>query len=162
MHATRIIGAMSTKVLQKSELSRKTKMKVYNACKVPTLLYGCESWTLQARHMSRLQAVEMKYLRRVAGVTWMDRVRNEEVRERLGQEAVTDMMWRRQSRWLEKLTEMDNGRLVKRGFDDEVEGKRPRGRPRKRWVDNFQQTNACEQLSVSNLIIPKPRTLLYM
>ena len=44
--------------------------------------------------MSRLQAVEMKYLRRVAGVTWMDRVRNEEVRERLGQEADTDMIWR--------------------------------------------------------------------
>ncbi len=80
--ATRMIGAMSTKVLQKSELRRKTKMKVYNACIVPALLYGCESWTLQARHMSRLQAVEMKYLRRVAGVTWMDRVRNEEVHER--------------------------------------------------------------------------------
>ncbi len=71
--------------------------------------------------MSRLQAVEMKYLRRVAGVTWMDRVRNEEVRERLGQEAVTDMMRRRQNRWLEKLTEMDNERLVKRVFEDEVE-----------------------------------------
>ena len=67
--ATRMIGTMSTKVLQKSELSRKTKMKVYNACIVPALLYGCESWTLQARHMSRLQAVEMKYLRWVAGVT---------------------------------------------------------------------------------------------
>ena len=71
----------------------------------------------------------------------MDWVRNEEVRERLGQEAVTDMMRRRQSRWLEKLTEMDNGRLVKRVFKDEVEGKRPRGRPCKRWIDNFKSTN---------------------
>ncbi len=85
--------------------------------------------------------MEMKYLRRVAGVTWMERVRNEEVRERLGQEAVTDMMRRRQSRWLEKLTEMDNERLVKKVFEDEVEGKRPRGRPRKRWIDNFKSAN---------------------
>ena len=46
---TRMIGAMCTKVLQKSELSRKTKMKVYNACIVPALLYGCESWTLYKR-----------------------------------------------------------------------------------------------------------------
>ena len=83
----------------------------------------------------------MKYLRRVAGVTWMDRVRNEEVRERLGQEAVTDMMRRRQSRWLEKLNEMGNGRLVKRVLEDEVEGKQPRGRPRKRWIDNFKSAN---------------------
>ena len=48
--ATRMIGAMSTKVLQKSELSRKTKMKVYNACIVPTLLYGCEAYVPVASH----------------------------------------------------------------------------------------------------------------
>ena len=71
----------------------------------------------------------------------MDQVRNEEVREKLGQEAVTDMMRRRQSRWLEKLTEMDNGRLVKKVFEDEVEGKRPRGRLHKRWIDNFESAN---------------------
>ena len=45
--ATKMIGAISTKVLQKSELSRKTKTKVYNACIVLTLLYGRESWTLK-------------------------------------------------------------------------------------------------------------------
>ena len=71
----------------------------------------------------------------------MDRVRNEDVRERPGQEAVTDIMRRKQSRWLENLTEMDNGRLVKKVFKDEVEGKRPRGRPRKRWIDNFYSAN---------------------
>ena len=71
----------------------------------------------------------------------MDRVRNEEVRERLGQETVTDMMRRRQSRWLENLTEMDNRMLVKRVFEDEVKGKRPRGRPRKRWINNLKSAN---------------------
>ena len=88
--------------------------------------------------MSCLHAVEMKILRRVAGVTWMDQVRNEEVRERLGQDAVTDMVQRKQHMWLEKLNAMDNDRLVKRVFEDEVEGKRPRGRPRKRWTDNLK------------------------
>ena len=42
--ATRMIGATSRKVLEKKELSRKTKMKVYNACIVPTLLFMCESF----------------------------------------------------------------------------------------------------------------------
>ena len=48
--------------------------------------------------MSRVQAVEMKYLRRVAGITWMDRVCNDEVRERLGQESVLNVVCRRQNR----------------------------------------------------------------
>ena len=54
-------------------------MKVFNAMVVATLLYGCETWTVQKRHESRLQACEMHYLRRVEGLTKMDQVRNEEI-----------------------------------------------------------------------------------
>ena len=36
--ATRMIGATNRKLMEKKELSRKTKMKVFNACIVPTLL----------------------------------------------------------------------------------------------------------------------------
>ena len=70
---------------------------------VPTLLHGCETWTVQKRHVSRLQACEMMCLRRIEGVSRMDRVRNEDIRESLGQVAVVDMMKDRQLRWKEKL-----------------------------------------------------------
>ena len=39
-----------------------------------------------------MQACEMMFLRRVEGVTRLDRVRNEDVRRSLGQEAVVNMM----------------------------------------------------------------------
>ena len=61
----------------------------------------------------------------------MDRVGNDKVRERLGQESILNVVQRRQNRWLEKLNEMDNKRLVKMVYEGEVEGRRPRGRPRK-------------------------------
>ena len=54
----------------------------------PTLLYGCKTWITQKQHESRLQAMEMRYLRRVEGVTKLDRVRNEDISIRLKQEAV--------------------------------------------------------------------------
>ena len=62
----------------------------------------------------------------------MDRVCNNEARERLGQESILNVVQRRQNRWLENLNEMDNERLVKMVYEGEVEGRRPRGRPRKR------------------------------
>ena len=48
---------------------------------VPTLLYGRETWTLQKRHRSKTQAMEMRYLRKIEGVTRLDRVSNEDIRK---------------------------------------------------------------------------------
>ena len=83
-----MVGALREDVLERRELQKKSKMKVFNAMVVPTLLFGCETWTMQRRHESKLQAIKMMCLTRVEGVTSMDRVRNEVVREALGQETV--------------------------------------------------------------------------
>ena len=48
---------------------------------VPTVDYGCEAWVLKGRDKMRLQAMELKVLRRVAGVTGLDCVRSEEIRK---------------------------------------------------------------------------------
>ena len=48
------------------------------------------------------------------------------------------MMKDRQMRWKEKLERMDGSRLVKQVYEGDVVGKRPRGRPTKRWDDNFK------------------------
>ena len=37
-------------VLDMKELKKSTKMRVYNAMVLPTMLYGFETWTLQKRH----------------------------------------------------------------------------------------------------------------
>ena len=37
------------------------------------MLYGSETWTMMKRHESRLGATEMAYLRRVVGVTRIDK-----------------------------------------------------------------------------------------
>ena len=75
------------------------------------------------------------YLRRIEGV---DRVRNEDIRKSLGQVAVVDMVKDRQMRWKEKLEEMDGGRLVKPVYEGDIAGKRPRGQPKKRGIENFK------------------------
>ena len=56
---------------------------------------GVFGWRMQRRHESKLQASEMMFLRSVEGVSRLERVRNEDVRRTLGQEAVVDMVQRR-------------------------------------------------------------------
>ena len=67
-------------------------------------------------------------------------MRNEDVRRSLGQEAVMDIVKKKQRRWKAKMEKMNGDRLVKQVYEDEEEviGRRPRGRPRKRWSDNFK------------------------
>ena len=42
--AARVVGAMRKEVLGRRELQKKTKLCVFNALIVPTLLYGCETY----------------------------------------------------------------------------------------------------------------------
>ena len=107
--AARVIGAMRRGVLEIRELKKATKMRVYNAMVLPTMLYGCETWTVMKRHESRLQTTEMAYLRRVEGITRLDRVRNVDVREALKQEEIMEKVRHKQRAWKEKLAGADGG-----------------------------------------------------
>ena len=87
-NATRMIGGVSEVVLRRNELSKNTKVKVMNATMTPTLMYGCEAWSLSKKLQSRVQAMQMRLLRRIEEVNRIDRVRNEVIRERLGQKGI--------------------------------------------------------------------------
>ena len=135
--AARVIGALNEPVWKRKELSRRTKLRVYNAIIVPTLMYGSEMWVLNKQQESAVQATEMRVLRRIVEKRRVDRVRNVEVKEELQQEGV--LVKNSQRRWREALEEMGLDRLVKRVYQAEMEGRRGRGQPRKRWNDNFRQ-----------------------
>jgi len=65
---------------------------VYNAMVVPMMMYGCESRVLRERVKTRLQASAMSALRKIAGVTRIDFIRNEETR--LDVDCNRDQKWR--------------------------------------------------------------------
>ena len=71
------------------------------------------------------------------GVSRLDRIRNVDLRGRLRLEGVLDLVNRQQQKWKQRLEEMSSGRVTKIVYDGEVPGKRPRGRPRMRWTNNF-------------------------
>jgi hypothetical protein len=109
-----VIGALS-KFAKDTILSRDARMAVYRSVLVPTLTYGCESWVWQEKHKSRIGATEMKYLRRVCGVTMLDRVRNTVVRERCNARGgVEEVVCKSMLRWFGHMERMSKDRLTKR------------------------------------------------
>ena len=47
-----------------------TKIKVYRATVLTTLLYGAETWTCYRRHVKMLDAFHMRHLRYLMGIKW--------------------------------------------------------------------------------------------
>jgi hypothetical protein len=53
--------------INKKEISKKKKLTVYKTTYLPTLTYSSETWSLTATHISQIQSMEMRYLRRIEG-----------------------------------------------------------------------------------------------
>jgi hypothetical protein len=115
------------------------KSKLHQTVLKPTVMFGCEAWSMTEKDKTRLNIWERKILRKVYGpVTeqgvWRIR-RNEELRELIkAPELVADIN-RKQLKWLGHVTRMDQRRVVKKIFDSKPEGRRKVARPRLRWLD---------------------------
>ena len=57
--------------------------------------------------LSRITAVQMKALRRIAKKTRRDRIRNERIREEMNQESVTVRLEEKQLKWFGHITRMN-------------------------------------------------------
>ena len=94
----------------------KAKKCLYEGVIVPNAFYGAEAWGMRSAERRKLNVLEMKCLRRLIGVSRMDRVRNEEVHRRAGIEReLTSRADQRVSRWfghVERMDEFRMGRMV--------------------------------------------------
>ena len=55
------------KVMKSRNISRRTKLRIYNIIIRPTVLYGCETLTLTKERMRKLEVFENGILRRITG-----------------------------------------------------------------------------------------------
>jgi hypothetical protein len=131
----KVLGGV--KCLAKSEtLSKKARLTIRSAILAPTLLYGSETWVCQKKHESKINAVDMCYLRSMCGKTRYDRVRNADVKREC--EIKKDMKEMHESkllRWFGHVERMSDERMTKKIYNGTIAGKKGKGRPRKTWVD---------------------------
>ena len=123
-------------------ISLASKVKLMRTLILSTFLYACESWTLRAEIERRIQALEMRCIRRLLNISHKDHVTNEEVRNRI-QNAVgvhddlLTMVKKRKLRWYGHISRSSG--MAKTILQGTVKGARRRGRQKKRWEDNIKE-----------------------
>jgi hypothetical protein len=71
-------------VLCDKRVPHKLKDKFYRTTIRPAMLYGAECWPTKSRHIQQLSVAKMRMLCWICGHTRLDRVRNDDIRDRLG------------------------------------------------------------------------------
>ena len=134
--ASQSLGRLRTRVINHKNIKPETKIKVYKAVVLTSLLYGCETWTTYRKHIKQLERFHMRSLRSIMHIKWQDRVTNLEVLDRAGLVSIETMIMKAQLRWSGHLIRMDSTRLPRQVFYGVLsKGQRNLGRPKKRYKD---------------------------
>ena len=83
MQAKKVFGQMKHLLINQS-MSMKVHRRVLDCYILPVLMYGCEPWTISKEIENRLKATKMRFLRRMLRISYVGKIRNEEVLERAG------------------------------------------------------------------------------
>ena len=121
-------------ILERRDITLRTKVHLVKAMVFPVVMYGCESWTVKKAECRRIDALELWCWRRLLRVPWTARRSNQSILKEISSGCSLEglmlklklqyfghLMWRADS--LEK-TLMLGG----------IEGRRRRGWQRMRWL----------------------------
>nr|VZI52094.1 unnamed protein product [Spirometra erinaceieuropaei] len=137
--ASQAFGRLQSTVWNRHGLQLNTKLKMYKAVILPTLLYGAETWTVYTRQARRLSRFHLSCLRRILRLNWQDRIPDTDMLERTGMLSIYSMLRQMQLRWSGHLVRMDDERLPKRLFyGDVATGSRRQGGPIRRYKDTLK------------------------
>ena len=97
---------------RRTNISLTTKGHAYN-CKVrPTLIYGCETWSIHEEELHRLQVSDHRCLGTIGHICWKQKITDEEVRQMSFRstdkaKGLADIVKQPRLRWLGHVLRMD-------------------------------------------------------
>ena len=146
------LGSASFKPLmliwKQNQISMKLKLKLFCSIIISISNYGCEAWTVRVDDSRWLAAFQIKLLRRIAGITYIDRVSNADLlTKQQYNTAILNRVRVQQFRWLGQVLRMCNNQLPKIVFEGYIHDSRPH--PPKRWKEKFSNCKLPDLLRLA-------------
>ena len=126
-------------VVKSRDITLSTKVRLVKAMVFPVVMYGCESWTIKKAECQRIDAFELWCWRRLLRVPWTARRSNQSILKEISPGCSLEGLMLKL-----KLKLQYFGHLMRRTDSLEktlmlgrIEGRRRRGRQRRRWLDGI-------------------------
>jgi len=135
--ANGVLGRL-TNIWRKNGLSLCTKIRLYEALVLSTLLYGAETWSLSVSNTKKLEAAHHRWQRKILKISWKDMITNKAVRETTGQDTLESVIRERRLRC--HVCRMDSNRTARQAMDwIPSDFKKKRRRPRVSWTSTIKK-----------------------
>ena len=127
-------------ILKSRDITLSTEVHLVKAMVFPVVMYGCESWTIKKAERRRIDAFELWCWRRLLRVPWTAKRSNQSILKEISPGCSLEGL-------MLKLKLQYFGHLMQRADSFEktlmlgkIEGRRKRGRQRRRWLDGITDT----------------------
>ena len=131
--ASQAFGRLKKTIWTSRSISRNLIVRLYRALILLIAIYGSEAWTTREKEMDTLLVFEMKCLRTILGATRRDRLRNDDIRQRLGlMMNIRHAVVSQHLRWFGHIIKSDVGTRINASCRQDFNDSKRRGRPPKR------------------------------
>ena len=142
--ATSAFGRLIKRLWTNNGIQLHTKIAVYKAAVLTSLLYGCETWTLNKKQIIRLERFHQTTLRKIARIQWFHKVTNYEVLSRCNIKSLQGMIDTARLRWTGHVVRMNDDRIPKALLYGRLATGRPKRGNHNTYLNSVKSTlRAC-------------------
>ena len=157
--ATTAFGRLTKRLWKNRNVRLSTKIAVYKAAVIPTLLYACEAWAPKKEHIRQLERFHQKSLRRITRIRWFHKITNVNVLYKCNITSIEAMLDKARLRWAGHLVRMDDSRIPKMLLYGKLRNGQSRKGNHLTYVNKLKGTmRACKIDTTSFEVLAKNRS----
>jgi hypothetical protein len=127
-------------VLCDKKVPNKLKGKFYRTTIRPAMMCGAECYATKGQHVQKMSVAEIRMLHWICGHTRKDRIRNDDIRNKLGVVPIQEKLVQHRLRWFGHIQRRSPETPVRSGILSYPENtRRERGRPTLTWEEAIKR-----------------------
>ena len=144
-------GNLQARLWSQHDIRLTTKLSIYRACVLTTLLYASETWTAYNPQIKILERFHQRCLRHILNKKWTSFIPDTEVFENSNIPSIENLIIKSQLKLSGHLVRMDDIRIPKQHFYGEISiGRRKQCKPKMRFKDRLKNNLKLSKMYVDN------------
>ena len=139
-------------------MSNKVNINIVQTFIYPVVAYGLDVATWTKTHIKNVNTSQNNLMRSLTNYRLSDKVSIEKLKRETGLDSLFDLIKQQKIRIFLRIKQHEGDSIAKACMEGMVEGKRSRGRPRRRWSDDLKEWAGVEKVHEANEIFPQQKS----